>query len=273
MEPKWLVNGRDTGVPPSDRGLAYSDGLFETMAMDGGEIRWLDAHLERLHSGCSRLGIPCPDAPLLLAELGQLAPRTGRCVAKFIVTRGSSARGYRPPDDPTPTRIVGVTAWPNYPSERYRDGISLGVCHTPIGESPALAGLKHLGRLEQVLAQAELKSTRHVEGLMSTDAGHVIGGTMSNLFCVEDGVLRTPRLDRAGVRGIMRAIVMQRAAAAGVPVEETDLTITRVTGADEVFVTNAVFGIWPVRKIGAKKLFVGELCRRLMLEIGLGESN
>jgi 4-amino-4-deoxychorismate lyase len=273
MESKWLVDGRATGVPASDRGLAYGDGLFETMAMRDGTIRWLDAHLERLEAGCARLSIPCPSREVLLADVRSLAPEPTRCVVKIMVTRGQSARGYRPPDEPTPTRIVGVTAWPDYPAERYRDGIALTVCRTPASENTALAGLKHLARLEQVLAQAELKSTDCIEGLMSTSAGHVIGGTMSNVFCVEHGTLCTPKLDRAGVQGVMRRIVIDRASTAGISVRETDLTFPRLSDADEVFVTNAVFGLWPVCRIGAKKVSVGNLTRHLMREIGIGDSD
>lgn len=273
MESKWLVNGCETGVAASDRGLGYGDGVFETMAMRADTIRWLDLHLERLHAGCTQLSIPTPALDALRADLRVLAPRAGRCVAKIIVTRGNSARGYRPPDAPTPTRIVGITAWPAYPAERYRDGITLGMCRTPASENPVLAGLKHLGRLEHVLAQAELQSMGCIEGLMATSAGHVVGGTMSNVFYVEDGTLFTPKLDRAGVRGVMRRIVIEHASSAAIPVEETDLTFARLSGADEVFVTNAVFGLWPVRRIGAKKVPVGNLTRRLMREIGIDDDD
>lgn len=266
------MNGRGARVHASDRGLAYGDGLFETMAVHDGRIPRLDLHFERLREGCVRLDIACPEAALIEADLRALLPPGGRCVAKVIVTRGSAARGYRPPAHTLPTRIVGVGPWPEYPATHYSDGVRLGICRTPLAENPALAGLKHLGRLEQVLGQAELRATGHVEGLMSTTRGHVIGGTASNVFCVEHGVVCTPRLDRAGVRGVARRLVIARAVDLGLTVREDDLTLARLTGADEVFVTNAIFGLWPVREIGAMKISLGEIARRLMREIGVNDS-
>jgi 4-amino-4-deoxychorismate lyase len=153
----------------------------------------------------------------------------------------------------------------------YTNGISVAICRTPVSENPTLAGLKHLCRLEQVLGQAELKTTGAAEGLMLGTTGHVIGGTMSNLFCVERGALYTPRLDRAGVRGVMRRIAMTRATGLGISVHEDDLTLARLEQADEVFVTNAVFGLWPVREIGAIKVPSMDLAKRLMREIGIDD--
>ena len=270
MQTRWLVNGRESRVDPTDRGLAYGDGLFETMAMRSGRIRWFDEHYERLQAGCSRLSIPCPSAAEIGADVGVLAHDSEASVIKLIVTRGSGARGYRPPTPASCTRIVIVDAWPNYPAQRYDDGIELAVCKTPIGENVRLAGLKHLCRLEQVLGQAELEALSAVEGLMLTSNGLVIGGTMSNVFCAVGGVLYTPRLDRAGVSGVMRRIVIRKATEANILVREQDLTLDRFESADEVFVTNAVFGLWPVAAIGAMKVRRGTLALELMREIGIG---
>src|SRR5688572_23821757 len=124
----WLVNGQSTGIDPADRGLAYGDGLFETMAASEGRIRWLDLHLDRLEEGCRRLEIPAPSRNLLTHEIEALCPRTGRVVVKLIVTRGPGARGYPPPESPTPTRVLAISQWPDYPDSYYRDGISMQTC-------------------------------------------------------------------------------------------------------------------------------------------------
>ena len=192
----WLVNGQSTGVDPSDRGLAYGDGLFETMAAADGRIRWLDLHLSRLTDGCARLGIPTPSLELVRREIAEHCPRTGRAVAKLIVTRGSGARGYRPPAHPEPTRILAISAWPNYPATNYTRGIELQTLKLRLGQNPRLAGLKHLSRLEQVLAQAELRDTVADEGLLLDTDGWVVGGTSSNVFAVRGRSLQ-PRRSRA----------------------------------------------------------------------------
>jgi 4-amino-4-deoxychorismate lyase len=180
----WLVNGQPTGVDPADRGLAYGDGLFETMGAVNGRIRWLELHFDRLEHGCRRLAIPPPARGVLEQEIAMNCPKHGRAIAKLIITRGSGPRGYAPPESPTPTRVLAVSAWPDYPASRYRDGISVHVCALRLGENPALAGIKHLSRLEQVLAELEIKGRGVEQGLLLDTRERVIGGTNSNFFAV-----------------------------------------------------------------------------------------
>jgi 4-amino-4-deoxychorismate lyase len=265
----WLVNGRSTGVDPADRGLAYGDGLFETMAADNGRIRWLDLHFDRLEEGCRRLEIPAPSRALLAQEIGSHCPSRGRAVVKLIVTRGPGARGYLPPDPATPTRVLAISSWPDYPESNYHEGISVRVCQLRLGENPALAGIKHLCRLEQVLAQLELRGYAVQQGLMLDPRGNVIGGTSSNLFAVHDSTVLTPALTRCGIKGVMRRAVLEAARTLGVRADERDLTLPEVLAAGEVFVTNALFGIWPVTDIEGQRFTIGPTTQRLMAELGV----
>jgi 4-amino-4-deoxychorismate lyase len=266
----WLVNGQPTGVDPADRGLAFGDGLFETMAVSDGEIRWLALHLDRLEQGCRRLAIPALARATIERELRTHCPREGRAVAKLILTRGAGPRGYAAPEPTVPTRVLGISAWPDFPAARYRDGIAVGVCELRLGENPALAGLKHLSRLEQVLAQLELKGRGVDQGLLLDTSGHVVGGTSSNLFAVLGGELVTPALLRCGIKGVMRRAVLEAAAALGLRTAERDLTLTQVSSADEVFVTNALIGIWPVATLDTQRFAVGAVTKRLMAHLGYG---
>jgi 4-amino-4-deoxychorismate lyase len=195
VEPLWLVNGRPGGVDPSDRGLAYGDGLFETMGAVNGTIRRLDYHLERLAEGCARLAMPPLDERTIRDEIRAHCPRSGRAVVKLIVTRGPGARGYGPPARSEPTRILSISAWPNHPAENYSAGIRVKVCELRLAEAPRLAGMKHLCRLEQVLAELELGRSAQ-QGLLLDASGRVVGGTRCNLFAVRDGRLLTPALER-----------------------------------------------------------------------------
>ena len=147
MNTLWLVNGQSTGVDPADRGLAYGDGLFETMAARDGRIHWLDLHLDRLEEGCRRLEIPAPSRSLVAREIDAHCPTQGRAVVKLIVTRGAGARGSLPPEPAAPTRVLAVSPWPDYPQHHYVAGISLRGCQIRLGENPALAGIKHVCRL------------------------------------------------------------------------------------------------------------------------------
>lgn len=263
MTTRWLVNGENQGVQANDRGLAYGDGLFETMAARDGQIRWLDLHLERLLEGCSRLAITPPSLDTVREEIASLVPSAGRVVVKLIVTRGAGSRGYAPPVPHTPTRVVMVTDWPDYPDRLYRDGIAMRVCELRLGENPRLAGIKHLNRLEHVLAQLELKGQGVEQGLLLDSSACVVGGTSSNVFVVERGTVVTPPLERCGVRGVMRRAVLASAGAVGLQVAERELTLEATLAADEVFVTNALFGIWPVAAIDARQFAVGPVTRRL----------
>jgi 4-amino-4-deoxychorismate lyase len=265
----WLVNGQPTGVDPADRGLAYGDGLFETMAADAGVIRWFDLHLDRLEEGCRRLEIPAPSRSLLAREIGAWCPKDGRAVVKLIVTRGPGARGYLPPEAAAPTRVLAISSWPDYPDSHYHLGISARVCQLRLGENPALAGIKHLCRLEQVLAQLELRGHQVQQGLLLDTSGHVVGGTSSNVFAVYDGALSTPALARCGIKGVMRRAVLESARTLGIRADERDLTLGEVLGADEVFATNSLFGIWPVSDIDGRHFPVGPTTRRLMTQLGI----
>lgn len=272
MDTLWLVNGQTTGVDPADRGLAYGDGLFETMAASEGRIRWLELHLERLEEGCRRLEIPAPPRSVITGEIDACCPRDGRVVVKLIVTRGPGARGYPPPLEPTPTRVLAISPWPDYPDSHYRDGIGMRTCALRLGENPALAGLKHLCRLEQVLAQLELRGHSVQQGLMLDASGRVVQCTSSNIFVVVGGELATPSLARCGVKGVMRRAVLETARRLGIRAAERDVFPAELLAADEVFATNAVFGIWPVKELDARRFAVGPTTQRLMRELGYGDA-
>ncbi|RPI62855.1 MAG: aminodeoxychorismate lyase [Lysobacterales bacterium] len=266
------MNGKSNGVDPADRGLAYGDGLFETMAASDGHIRWLDLHLDRLEEGCRRLEIPAPSRSLLAHEIDAHCPRKGRAVVKLIVTRGPGARGYLPPEPATPTRVLAIAPWPAYPESYYRHGISMRTCGLRLAENPALAGIKHLCRLEQVLAQLELRGHAVPQGLMLDASGYVAGGTSSNVFVVGGGGLSTPALTRCGIKGVMRRAVLEAARMLELPAEERDILPAEVLGADEVLVTNALFGIWPVTELDGRRFAVGPITERLMAHLGYGRA-
>jgi 4-amino-4-deoxychorismate lyase len=264
----WLVNGRETGVDPADRGLAYGDGLFETMASVDGRIRWLDYHFERLERGCRRLAIDAPERALVQAEIDAYCPRSGRAIVKLIVTRGPGERGYRPPDAPKPTRILGFLGWPEHPRSHYSRGIRVRVCALRIGVSPALADLKHLCRLEQVLAQVELRGYEVEQGLLLDTTERVVGGSSSNVFAVSGGELLTPAVTRNGIAGVMRRVVLETAPLVGLVPRELDLALHDLNGADELFMTNALIGIWPVARLDERVFARGPATERLMRHLG-----
>jgi 4-amino-4-deoxychorismate lyase len=264
--PRALVNGvAASGVPVEDRGLAYGDGLFETIALRAGRLRFVDAHLARLADGCRRLGIPAPDAGRLQADLAAVSAGTAHGVVKLIVTRGPGPRGYAPPPAPTPSVIV--LCHPGTPPAMPPGPLRVRFCQTPVSVSPALAGLKTLNRLEQVLARAEWTDPAIGEGLMRDADGCYAGGTASNLFIVAGGRLLTPGVGRRGVRGIMRGIVLAAAERLGLPVAEADLYQPHLDGASEMFLTSALIGVAPIGMLGDRELPLGPVTRELVREL------
>ena len=258
----WVDGQPADGMPVQDRGLAYGDGLFETIKIVDGQAALLGRHLDRLADGCHRLAIPCDLAALRL-QLAEFGAALQNGVAKLIVTRGDGKRGYGPPATIRPRTVLLGSPLPEYPPEHREQGIHLYPCATRLGEQPALAGLKHLNRLEQVLARGEWQDPRFAEGLMRDTSGRVIEGVFSNLFVVESGVLLTPSVDRCGVAGVMREEIIERAGRAGDKTQVCDLALERLMGADEVFVCNSLYGIWPVRQFEAGVWPVGPLTRKL----------
>lgn len=263
-----LVNGKETRqIDATDRGLHYGDGLFETIAVINGQPLFWREHIERLYRGCERLSIPAPEAALLLKEALQLCTGSTRAVLKVIVTRGSGGRGYRPPPLPQPNRIIAIYPWPDYPQELWEAGIVLRYCSTPLACNPVLAGIKHLNRLEQVVARTEWDDEAISEGLMMNHRGEVIEGTQSNLFMVKDGRLYTPDLEQCGVAGIMRRVILKQAGELGIDIRITSLNREALAQADEIFVCNSIIGIWPVRQLEQISYNPGPLTARLSRQV------
>lgn len=262
----WIDGVASTSLPADDRGLQYGDGLFETILLRRGTARFLDAHLERLTLGLARLGIALNDAGALRADVARaatLAPPLA--VLKIIVTRGSSPkRGYAPVDGSPARRIVSL--WPAASTHTLASGVVLGIAHARAATSSALAGMKTLNRLENVLAAAEIAEGEF--DVIMVDAAHrVISGSSCNLFTVNGGRLATPRVDTAGVAGVMRGVVLREAARLGIASELGDLTLEDVTRADEVFVTNARIGVVPVTRVGEHPIRMTDIAPKLRAHI------
>ncbi len=246
------VQDRGLGyIDVQDRGLHYGDGLFETFAVINGEPAMWDGHMQRLQLGCRRLNFPAIDLALLRSEALSLSGDVTQGVLKIIITRGSGGRGYRAPSPLSVqvTRILSLYPWPDYPIAFWSEGVAVRVCATRLGWNPALAGIKHLNRLEQVLARSEWDDVNVPEGLMLDIQGNVIEGTMTNLFVVRNGQLLTPDVSQGGVAGVMRSWILAYARTAGIPSAIAALALEEVISADEIFLCNSVIGLWPVREI------------------------
>ncbi len=242
-----LVNGEIAShVPADDRGLAYGDGLFETFAVVGGKPRLWQRHMDRLARGCERLNLAPPPQEILLREVQTVAAGAPRCIVKILLTRGSGGRGYAPPEAPIPRRIVSAHPWPEGLAEACERGVAARVCETRLALQPLLRGIKHLNRLEQVLAAAELAAHPGHHGIVLNTEGYVICGVSANLFLVVDGQLLTPRMDRSGVHGVLRDQLLREFSARA---ERRRVSLDLLGEAEELFFCSAIRGIVPIVKL------------------------
>ena len=218
-------------------------------------------HWNRLAADCAKLRLELPGEARLLDEIARAAP--GEAVVKAIVTRGASARGYAIKPGITPTRIVASYPMPSYAPALGEQGVRVRRCQLILAQQPRLAGAKTLNRLENVLARSEWDDPAIDEGLLADADGRVVEATMSNLFIASRGRVFTPDLTRCGVVGAQRERVRELLRDAQVHCEETELRWTDIAAADEIFLTNSLVGIWPVRQVDERPYAPGPIAAHL----------
>ena len=244
-----MVNGEYTHtLPVTDRGLQYGDGVWETVAIREGQVIQLQAHLSRLKRGLDTLAIRPVDFDTLEQEITAHVRHEKQTILKIIITRGSGGRGYSPQGCHQPTRILSLHPWPDYPASYVQSGIHLTLCQTRLSRNPRLAGFKHLNRLEQILARAEI-SEPYQEGLMRDEENNIIEATMSNLFLVKnDNEIVTPDLEQCGIEGIARSCIMTEIQKMGIRLSIEPVSLEAIEQAEGLFVTNSIIKIWPVKQ-------------------------
>lgn len=244
-----LVDGQPSdSVDARDRGLAYGDGVFRTLRTEAGAPLWWRDQFAKLAADSVALGLECPDETLLRTEVSQVA-LAGAGVVKILLTRGIGARGYAPTPAPACTRIVMGAPLPPHAQPDAPDAIHARWCSLRLARQPRLAGIKHLNRLENVLARAEWDDPAIGEGLLCDDSGAVISGVMSNLFWVRNGELFTPDLSQCGVAGVARARLLRAAARRGLSVHVGRQLPDAILAADEVMLCNSLIGVRRVARL------------------------
>jgi 4-amino-4-deoxychorismate lyase len=265
----WVNGEEATGVPVEDRGLAYGDGVFETMRHRGERVPLLERHLLRLQHGADRLRIPV-DAEELRNEILRFAAASGpgEGVLKLVLPRGDGSRGYLSDEHAAPRRILLQRPLSAHPGHWLTAGVEVRYCDTRLGMNTILGGIKHLNRLEQVLARMEWSDPQIAEGLMSDQKGRIVEGISSNLFLVSGGRLLTPLIEHCGVAGVMRGFILD-VVARELALHAAQIHCERATlaAAQEVFLCNAVIGVWPVRQLGTRAWPVGPVTRRVQAHV------
>ena len=254
MAIKNLINGKFVDeLAAHDRGLHYGDGLFETITVENMQLLCWDEHLKRLERGCIKLNIAVPDKNLLKNEVSALINTESQGVIKIIISRGQGGRGYKILENIAPTRIISLYPWPNYYNENLSSGVKTRICKYRYAKNPFLAGIKHLNRLEQILARSEWNDNSIAEGIVMDSENYIIEGTMSNIFCIIGKTLYTPDLSACGIEGIVRGKIIELASNLKFNVEIKKMSLGFLMNAEEIFMCNSIIGVWPVNIIDETK--------------------
>jgi 4-amino-4-deoxychorismate lyase len=255
------VNGEPAAqLRADDRGLLYGDGLFETLAVRRGHVRHLTLHLARLARGCERLRIAMPARALLAAELQALCAGRERALLRLTLTRGPArARGYRPTGSELATRIAALHDWPAPVDLPFRTQLSA----VRLACQPLLAGLKHLNRLEQVLAQQAAAAAGVHEALMLDSHGGLVCGSMGNVYVRIRGQWLTPPIIDCGVAGITRQRLLEGAGGAGFSPREEQMGAEGLARAECIAISNVRLGLQVVHWHEGRELGVDPVLARV----------
>jgi 4-amino-4-deoxychorismate lyase len=246
----YLINGSfDATISPFDRGFAYGDGVFRTLVMRNGVPESWPQHYQKLVADCAVINIVCPSAELLMSDLQQLFLLDDVAVAKIIITRGEGNRGYTPPAITAPMRVVTKSPMPEYPETRFTDGVNLTVCETRLPLQPSLAGIKHLNRLENVLARMEWHNPDIADGIFLDMNNNVIECTAANIFARFGDTLITPSLVQCGVAGVTRQRIIELAHTFALKISIETFNLEKLLTADEVIICNSIYGAWQVKTV------------------------
>jgi 4-amino-4-deoxychorismate lyase len=249
-----LVNGLPGDlVSTQDRGFNYGDGIFRTLLVREGFPQSWVRHYLKLHHDCATLGLDCPTSETLLSDIASLTSNSPNGVVKIVITRGVGQRGYAILGQQASFRVVSLSSIPVFDEHHYTSGIKIHRCRLKLGHQPKLAGIKHLNRLENVLAATECFEAGFPEGLLEDEDGFLIAGTRSNIFFIRGKTLYTPDLSRCGVAGVQRERVMEWARTHGIKCKVVQMHFEELLSADEIFLVNSVFGLWPVGEMASYK--------------------
>ncbi len=280
-----LINGEfKQTISVFDRGLAYGDGLFETMVWhkSGSKknnflVEFWDRHINRLKTGCKKIRLSMPSNNLLDKYRKKILNKSYRSgltqgILKIIITRGEGSRGYKFNMDMKPTIIFLSFPLNNDLRDKYSNGVDVRFCKTEISNNKNTFGIKHLNRLDSVLARSEWDSN-YFDGVFVDSKGNLLEGTMTNIFFTKNSTLFTPNLVNSGIHGVMREVIIEKAKFFFQDFKECEINKSKLANFDGMFLTNSVIKILPVKKCGKFKFKISEDLLKLVENFYQKDSN
>ena len=248
MSKQFLINGKFQKISPFDRAFQYGDGIFRTFVVEDKKPRHWKYQYKKIVEDCLAMKIKPPKEKELLSDIHSLFKTKKKAVGKFIISRGVSERGYKFNKDILHNRFLIKTNMPIYPKASFKSGVSLYVCKHKLNPS-MLSGVKHLNRLENIIARQEWTSDQYADGILLDQDGHVIECISSNIFMRIGKIIYTPKISHIGIKGVTRELMIKSSAQLGFKVKESIFDLNKLLEADEVFITNSLFGVLQVKKI------------------------
>jgi len=245
------MNGRFQKISPFDRAFQYGDGIFRTFVVHNKKVLHWKHHYKKIVEDCLAIKITPPKEKDLLSDIHSLFKSKKKSVGKFIISRGISERGYKFNGDITHNRFLIKTKMPSYPKEYFKIGVNLYVCKQTLNPS-ILSGVKHLNRLENIMARQEWNGNDYADGILLDQNGYVIECISSNIFMRIGKTIFTPKINHVGIKGVTRELIIRISAQLGLKIKETTFDLNKLLESDEVFITNSLFGVLQVKKIKNK---------------------
>ena len=271
-----LINGKFLKtVSVLDRGLSYGHGLFETMSwrhlreLDSFGVEFWNRHLKRLSASSLKMKIKMPSKEILNNYKDKIIKKSinlgfNEGVLKIIITRGVGGRGYKYEKDIEPTIIFLSFPKVRIDESFFKKGVNLRFCKSPIFVNHQLSGIKHLNRIDSVMARSEWQNKEFFDGVLLDDSKNIIDGTMTNIFFSKNNILYTPDLKKSGINGIMRQVVIEKSKIFFNSVHEIQINKKNLKLYDEMFITNSIIKILPVKKLEKKEFSISQSTRNLI---------
>ncbi|MFC2072383.1 aminotransferase class IV [Chloroflexota bacterium] len=251
-----------------DYGFLYGFGLFETMRAYGGQVFRLEKHLGRLGHSVEILGLPIQAADLKSAVMDTIqANNLSDARIRITISIGEGGMVPDPSTCSKPTVLILAGHYQPYPEQVYQKGFRAVVSSIRRNSGSPLSRLKSANYLESMLAREEARAAGVDEAICLNDRGLLAEASMSNIFLVSDGVLRTPGQESGILPGITREVILELASQSGIDTLEHDIRLEELFRDGEAFLTNSLIEVMPLTEVDGKPVGSGRpgsLTRRLM---------
>jgi len=255
-----LLKESEACLSPFNRGFSFGDGVFETFRVYSGKLFRLENHIKRLFEGLDQLGIERDaDSALIENAVQGLINKNSLNDASIKIT---AFREESPGLDPAPglkaCYLITSSSFDLKRKKKCEKGISACIVAVRRNQSSPHVFIKSLNYLENIFGRREAQEKGYDEAIFLNILGHVAEGSISNIFVVKDSILFTPSLETGILNGVTRDVVIEIVADLGIECCEKLLKKDDLLMADEVFMTNSLMEIIPVREINGQMF--GDRC-------------